>query len=128
MPVENVQLRDNFWLKDNRYSLADMVASSRLHNPAVLDQFVGGTVYQAFLNPWTYHRWHSPVDGTLIASYHVPGAYYLQNPGIIDITGKDENYINSQPFLTSTSTRQVFLIDADNKKISKIFVIMVGMA
>jgi len=26
--------------------------------------FVGGTVYQAYLSAENYHRWHSPVSGT----------------------------------------------------------------
>lgn len=28
------------------------------------ESFVGGTVYQASLSPWCYHRWHAPVAGT----------------------------------------------------------------
>lgn len=132
MPIENVQLKDNFWLKDNKYSLQDMVSPQNLLqdqvDPIVINDFVGGTVYQAFLNPWCYHRWHAPVDGKILSTYRLPGAYYLQNPGIIDQTGNEENYINSQPFLSCTSVRQIFLIEAANKKIGKIFLVLVGMA
>lgn len=35
--------------------------------------------------------------------------------------------MNSQPFLSCTSVRQIYLIEADNKKIGKIFIIMIGM-
>lgn len=75
-----------------------------------------------------YHKWHSPVDGTILAVYKLPGYYCVQNPCITDTTGKHENYCNSLPFLSCTSTRQVILVEADNKKIGKIFLIMVGMA
>lgn len=90
-------------------------------------RFEGGTVYQAFLDPWTYHRWHSPVDGVVEAVYPIKGCYYLQNPGIID-PDSDDDYINSQPFLTCTSTRLIFIIKANNPKIGSIGIIFVGMA
>ena len=89
--------------------------------------FEGGTAYQAFLDPWTYHRWHSPVNGEVVNTYMVEGCYYLQNPGLID-PNTDDEYINSQPFLTCTSTRRVFVIKADNPKIGYITIIFVGMA
>jgi phosphatidylserine decarboxylase len=93
MPIENIKLYDNFWLKDNVYSLADMVAIAELNktniNPSVIEEFIGGTVYQAFLSPWCYHKWHSPVSGKILVTYKAPGAYYLQNPGKI---GKTINY------------------------------------
>ncbi len=94
---------------------------------STINDFVGGTVYQAFLDPWCYHKWHSPVSGRIVASYIVGGAYFLQNPSLIDLTGDEPNYINSQPFLSSTAVRQIYLIEADNKKIGRIFLIMIGM-
>ena len=39
-------------------------------------QFVGGTIYQAFLDALSYHRWHSPVSGTVVKAYVQPGTYY----------------------------------------------------
>ena len=39
----------------------------------------GATVYQAFLSALSYHRWHSPVSGTIRKAYVVGGSYYLQN-------------------------------------------------
>ena len=126
MPVYNVQAKDEFWLKDNKYSLFDMIDANESSNLGLMDAFVGGTVYQAFLDPWTYHRWHAPVNGVIRQVYAVEGCYYLQNPGIID-PETDDDYINSQPFLSCTSTRQVFVIEADNKAIGNVIVIMIGM-
>lgn len=77
-PTNNVQGEDYFWLKDNRYSLHDMLGSSRMGIADLVNQhFVGGTVYQAFLDPWCYHRWHAPISGTVIKSYRLDGTYYL---------------------------------------------------
>ena len=36
---------------------------------SAVDQFVGGTVYQAFLSATNYHRWHSPVAGTIVRAF-----------------------------------------------------------
>lgn len=59
-----VQRRDQFWLKSQPYSLEDMLA-----NDESVDQFVGGTVYQAFLSATNYHRWHAPVAGTIVRAF-----------------------------------------------------------
>ena len=42
-----------------------------------VDQFVGGTVYQAFLSATNYHRWHSPVAGTIVRAFVEEGTYYV---------------------------------------------------
>ena len=46
----------------------------------VLSHFVGGTIYQAYLDPWCYHRWHSPISGTIVKSYCLEGMFYFLNP------------------------------------------------
>ncbi|KAF6218149.1 hypothetical protein HO133_006108 [Letharia lupina] len=45
---------------------------------ALAPQSVGGTVYQANLRSLNYHRWYSPVTGTLMKTYVVPGAYHRE--------------------------------------------------
>jgi phosphatidylserine decarboxylase len=42
----DVQRRDRFWIKSQPYSLEDMLAGDE-----AVEQFVGGTVYQAFSAP-----------------------------------------------------------------------------
>src|ERR1700742_1271377 len=64
----DVQRRDRFWIKSQPYSLEDMLAGDES-----VDQFVGGTVYQAFLSATNYHRWHSPVAGTIVRAFLQPG-------------------------------------------------------
>src|SRR6201995_4187243 len=48
----DVQRQDRFWIKSQPYSLEDMLAADD-----AVDDFVGGTVYQAFLSATNYHRW-----------------------------------------------------------------------
>jgi phosphatidylserine decarboxylase len=60
----DVQRQDRFWIKSQPYSLQDMLA-----NDDTVDQFVGGTIYQAFLSATNYHHWHSPVAGTIVRAF-----------------------------------------------------------
>ena len=59
-----VQRQDRFWIKAQPYSLQDLLA-----NDESVDDFVGGTVYQAYLSATNYHRWHSPVAGRVVRVY-----------------------------------------------------------
>ena len=124
--VRNVAANAEFWLKGQPYSLHDMMANNPL-----APQFTGGTVYQAFLSALSYHRWHSPVTGTIVKAYVVPGSYYLENPyqGFSNPEGADPSAPNrSQPFLSSVATRAVMFIKADNPKIGLMCVVAIGMA
>lgn len=38
----------------------------------------------ARLAPQDYHRWHSPINGTMVAINEIPGAYYTVNPQAIN--------------------------------------------
>ena len=130
-PTYNAKPENKFWLKDNKYSLYDMLGAKEMGiRKLVDDHFVGGTIYQAFLDPWCYHRWHSPVDGTIVKSYKLGGTYYLSNPGMPfgGITD-DGAYINSQPLLSIVSVRQVYIIRMDDDPQQRhVAVIEIGMA
>ena len=71
----NVRRRDKSWIKSQPYSLEHMLANDPLY-----DKFVGGTVYQAFLNALSYHRWHSPVRGKIVKTCLQGGSYTTQRP------------------------------------------------
>ena len=64
--ARHVRLHDSFWIKEQPYSLKDMLANDRC-----AEEFVGGTVYQAFLSAYNYHRWHSPVSGTILKAFNL---------------------------------------------------------
>nr|WP_244463730.1 phosphatidylserine decarboxylase [Aeromonas bivalvium] len=121
-----VSLGQPFWLKGQAYSLENM-----LDFDETAPSFEGGTVYQAFLSALSYHRWHSPVSGTIRKVRVVNGSYYLGNQyqGFQDPDGADPSAPNnSQPFLTSVATRALIFIEADNPKIGLMCVVPVGMA
>ena len=89
------------------------------------DNFVGGTVYQGFLNPWCYHRWRAPVSGVIEKCYSTGNTYFVGNPSLSPNLA--EAYIASQPLLSMISARQIYVIKADNPKIGRISVIEIGM-
>lgn len=65
---KNVKYSDTFDLKEQPYSLEHMLAGDyRAY------RFEGGTVFQANLDSVSYHRWHSPVNGTISQTIVVPG-------------------------------------------------------
>lgn len=118
--ASGVKERDQFWLKGQPYSLVHM-----MDNDEFVPQFVGGTVYQAYLSATNYHRWHSPVTGTIVRHFNVSGYYYAENPLIgFDPVGQ----CNSQRFITQTAARAIIYIQADNPNIGLMCFMGVGMA
>jgi len=118
--ARNVQLNDRFWIKAQPYSLKHMFADD-----PVVEQFVGGTIYQAFLSALSYHRWHSPVSGTIVDAHVIDGSYYSELPGEgFDAAAPNE----SQGYITEVATRAVILIEADDPRIGLMAFMAVGMA
>ena len=125
-PVSNVRRTDTFVGKDQAYSLVNM-----LHGDPLVEHFVGGTVYQAFLSALSYHRWHAPVSGTIVKTYHVPGTYYSENryQGLDGGPRPDPAAPDhSQAYLASVATRALVFIEADNPQIGLLCFIAIGMA
>ncbi len=123
--VDNVRETDTFWAKGQPYSLQNIMNFDPL-----AEQFVGGTIYQAFLSALSYHCWNSPVTGTIEKAYVVNGAYYLENryQGFVSADPDPVAPNDSQPFLSAVATRAVIFIRADNPKIGLMCVIPIGMA
>jgi phosphatidylserine decarboxylase len=116
----DVKRRDEFWLKTQPYSLEDMLA-----NDKAVEEFVGGTIYQAFLSATNYHRWHSPVTGTIVRAFLIEGTYYSE----ADSLGSDAvEPTHSQAYLAHVAARAVFLIRADNPAIGLVAFVPVGMS
>jgi phosphatidylserine decarboxylase len=115
-----VKPRDQFWLKNQPYSLEHMLAGDSL-----TPEFIGGTVYQAFLDALSYHRWHSPVGGTVVKTCVEPGTYYSEAQSEeFDPAGPN----NSQGYITQVATRAMIFIEADNPAIGLMCFMAVGMA
>jgi len=121
----DVKARDKYWIKGQPYSVLDMLAHDEY-----APQFVGGTIYQAFLSALSYHRWHSPVTGTIVKTYVQDGTYFSEPPytGFEDSPHMDTAGENTgQEYLTALATRAMIFIKADNPKIGLLCVLAVGM-
>lgn len=128
--ARGVKAKDTFWIKSQPYSVFDMLSHDEL-----ADQFVGGTVYQAFLSALSYHRWHAPVSGKIVKAYVVDGTYYSEPlfEGLwdgdkgqkqdIDASGE----VMTQEYLTCLATRAIIFIECDNPAIGLMAFLGVGM-
>ncbi|XP_078359058.1 uncharacterized protein LOC144643624 [Oculina patagonica] len=118
--AKRVKQRDFFWIKRQRYSIDFMLNMNDLAK-----QFHGGTVYQAFLSATSYHRWHSPVSGTIYKTELVDGSYYSQTYNIQD-TPASPNM--SQGYLAQVAARGIIYIQADNPDIGLMCFVSIGMS
>ncbi|MFY2859600.1 phosphatidylserine decarboxylase family protein [Mycobacterium sp. THU-M104] len=115
----NIARRDQFWIKRQPYSLRDMLA-----NDESVDQFVGGTVYQAYLSAMKYHHWHSPVAGTIVRAFVQPGTYFSET---VSKRWDALNPPDSQSYMAHVSARAILLIEADNPVIGLMALVAVGI-
>jgi phosphatidylserine decarboxylase len=107
--ASGVKREDDFCIKDKAYSLQQMLN----YDSVFVDKFVGGTVFQTYLSPRDYHRWHSPVKGTVKKVVQIPGTYYSVYPDITDDPAPNELSVG---FLPHVATRVLIYIQADNPK------------
>jgi phosphatidylserine decarboxylase len=116
--ARNVARQEKFWIKAQPYSLEDMLDHQHV------DEFVGGDVFQAFLNPFNYHRWHSPVTGTIRQAFVKDGLYFSQAPSEGE-DWTDQNH--SEAYIAHVQTRAIIFIEADNPAIGLVCVMPIGM-
>ena len=117
---EAVKKRDSFWIKHQRYSVDFILNMSDLAK-----QFYGGTVYQAFLSATSYHRWHSPVSGTIYKTELIDGSYYSATHNIQDDPASPNM---SQGYLAQVAARGIIYIQADNPDIGLMCFVSIGMS
>lgn len=120
----NVDKYSKFWIKTQPYSLMDMLYDPKHIDGKLVDQFVGGDVYQAFLSPFNYHRWHSPIAGTIKKAFVKEGLYFSQ----ADCEGEDPNDQDaSEGYIAQVQTRAIFVIEADDPGMGLVVVMPIGM-
>jgi len=118
--ARRVNFRDTFWIKSQPYSIVHMLA-----NDALAPLFADATVYQAYLSPLSYHRWHSPVSGTITKAYVKDGTYFAEAASHgYDPAGPND----SQAYITEVATRALIFIEADNPDIGLMCMLAVGMS
>ncbi|KAI9719948.1 MAG: hypothetical protein M1828_005986 [Chrysothrix sp. TS-e1954] len=123
--ARNIQARDRFWLKHHPYSVLDMLAFDELAH-----HFIGGTVYQAYLSALSYHRWHSPVSGTIRKAYVKDGTYFskpVSDTWVLDSVYEATEHDTWEGFTAATATRAIIFIEADNRDIGLMCVMPIGM-
>lgn len=118
--ANNVKLTDKFWVKDQAYSLQHMLND----DVESAKKFEGGTVFQTYLSPRDYHRWHSPVKGKVTKIVQVPGTYYSVYPDITTDPAPNELSVGLLPHV---ATRVLIYIQADDAKIGLVCFIGIGM-
>ena len=118
--ASGVHRRDEFWAKAERYSVEEMLAGDES-----VDAFVDGTVWQAFLSAVDYHRWHSPVSGTVVRAWVQPGTYYSE----ADSQGSEAAEPTlSQGYLAHVATRAIVILEADDPAIGLVACAFIGMS
>jgi phosphatidylserine decarboxylase len=118
----DVRFQDDFWIKEQPYSLLEMFGGGRRN---LARRYVGGSVYQAYLSAYNYHRWHAPVSGVIVDQYLVDGTYYSD----IEAEGEDPKGLNdSQGYTTAVAARCVIVIQSDAPALGQVSCIFVGMA
>lgn len=120
--AHSVRRQDEFWIKGEPYSLDDMLAG----DPAAAT-FEGGTVFQAFLSALNYHRWHSPVSGTVVRAEVVPGTYYSESDAQGVGSGAAQP-THSQGYMAHVATRAILHIEADDPALGLVAVLFIGMS
>jgi phosphatidylserine decarboxylase len=83
MAFETVNEATRLWIKGREFSVA------RLLGDAYKDQaerYNGGALCIFRLAPQDYHRFHSPVDGTIGPMTYISGEYYTVNVSILPLT------------------------------------------
>lgn len=79
---QTIDLATQYWIKGFGFSLEALLGDA-----ATARQFEGGSIVIARLAPQDYHRWHSPVAGTVKSIKDIPGDYYTVNPQAINEPG-----------------------------------------
>jgi len=71
----SIEEATKIWIKGKKFSLTNL-----LKDDALAKEYSGGSLVIARLAPQDYHRFHSPVSGTLGKFTPYTGTYYTVNP------------------------------------------------
>ncbi|KAG0336483.1 hypothetical protein BG000_006534 [Podila horticola] len=73
---ESISVATQVWIKGKAFSVQNLV-----NDDALAAEFEGGSIGIFRLAPQDYHRFHSPVQGTVAADpTKIPGTYFTVNP------------------------------------------------
>ncbi|EPS93599.1 hypothetical protein FOMPIDRAFT_1055836 [Fomitopsis schrenkii] len=94
MVFETVAEATRLWIKGREFTVARLLGE---RYRAEADRYMGGALCIFRLAPQDYHRFHSPVDGTIGPMTYISGEYYTVNPQAIrtalDVYGENARKI-----------------------------------
>ncbi|KZP30542.1 hypothetical protein FIBSPDRAFT_945896 [Athelia psychrophila] len=100
---QTMDLAKQFWVKGRHFTIPNL-----LDVPADSDKakaFDNASVAIFRLAPADYHRFHSPIDGAVGETHHIPGQYYTVNPQAVNEEGFDVFTANTRSVLYMTHTK-----------------------
>ncbi|EPS95765.1 hypothetical protein FOMPIDRAFT_140862 [Fomitopsis schrenkii] len=107
----SVDLAQKFWIKGSQFTIPHLLGVPPDSDTA--RAFAGASVASFRLAPADYHRFHSPLDGTVGETTDIPGQYYTVNPQAVNEPGFDVFTANKRSVLYLThgaSGRQVAFV------------------
>lgn len=118
--AHEVRRSDRFWIKSQPYSLEHMLAGHPLFR-----RFVGGTVYQSFLDGRNYHRFWSPIAGTVRNVVHIEGLMFSNAESM----GRDLTAgTYSQAYMSCVNTRVLVFLESDEPALGMVCLMAVGIS
>lgn len=103
-----------FWVKG-----ADFTMERLFQDADLAAKFDGGSMVIARLAPQDYHRWHSPISGTVVGVKDIPGAYYTVNPQAINEPGTLNVYCQNK--------RSIMIVERSVDKVPVVIVAVGAM-
>jgi len=76
MAFETVSQATRLWIKGREFTVSRLLGDAY---KTEADRYAGGALVIFRLAPQDYHRFHSPVDGTIGPMTHIAGEYYTVN-------------------------------------------------
>lgn len=76
MAFATVSDATSLWIKGREFTVARLLGDAYKDEA---DRYIGGALCIFRLAPQDYHRFHSPVDGTIGKMTYISGEYYTVN-------------------------------------------------
>ncbi|KAN0126296.1 Phosphatidylserine decarboxylase domain containing protein [Lactarius tabidus] len=83
MAFETISEATKLWIKGREFTVARLLGDAYKDQ---VERYEGGALVIFRLAPQDYHRFHSPVDGTIGPMTYIAGEYYTVNPQAIRTT------------------------------------------
>ena len=113
---DNLAPQDVYWFKDMKYSLKNIFTTDNEADQETIDQyglldlFTDGSIFQTYLNPYNYHRWWCPMNGTVLFDPITIAGAYFNKLDIPDFAGATTA---SLPYLVQINARGLIVFETE---------------